>query len=229
MLLGSDTEMIEHLTSLLMMESLPKIEDPLIRKKLTDQFLLTARYKKQAVPHLFAIGGGSGSGKSFFYENMKAKGLLPVDSVIHDPDLVMQSIPQYQEDANINSVKAFERWELPALQLANEILLKALIAKYNIIYMRSFALSDSLKFTRYAKTAGYKIDIHILTCNHDIAISRVQERDRVSKRHLPIETVVQRHEAVSRLLPDIKNVSDNYFIYENNYDGLEPILKEFSS
>lgn len=220
--------MMEHLIKLLRVKSLPKIKDQLIRKKLTDQFLLSAKYKKQAVPHLFAIGGGSGSGKSFFYESMKEKGLLPVDSVIHDPDLVMQSIPQYQEEANINPVKAFERWELPALQLANEILLNALISRYNIIYMRSFALPDSLTFIRYAKTVGYKIDIHILTCKHDIAISRVQERERVFKRHLPIETVIQRHEAVSRLLPDIKEVSDNYFIYENNYDGLEPMLKEFS-
>ncbi len=217
-------EMIEHLRSLLSLDSLPEVEDQFLREKITDQFLMTANEKKQAEPKLFAIGGGPGSGKSFLYEHLKIKGQLPIDAVLHDPDLVMQAIPQYREDAHINPVKAFECWELPARQLANEILLKAFIARYNIIYIRSFATSDSLQFVRYTKMLGYKIDTHILTCDQEVAISRAQEREKITKRHLPIEILMQRHEAVSKLLPEIKDVSDRCFFYENN-NALEPILE----
>ena len=220
--------MIDSLVTILGIDSLPNSIDPVIRTQLIDQFLLTADYKKQDIPHFCAIGGGSGSGKSYFYDTMKAKGLLPLNSVLYDPDLVMLLIPQYQEEALQDPAQAFKRWELPSRQLANELLLHALIARHNITYLRSFALPDSLTVTRYAKSMGYTVDIHLLRCTQEIAISRVQKREQVTKRHIPIETVIQRHEAVTQLLPDIKEVADNYFIYENNTDGFEPILKECS-
>lgn len=216
-------KMVNHLRNMLMLDSLPKVKDQLVRKKIINQFFANAQ-KKQAVPQLFAIGGGPASGKSLFYENLKAKGQLPLNSVIHDPDLVMQSIPQYQIDASCNPEIAFKNWELLALQLANEILLKAFIAKYNIVYMRTFALPDSLKFVQYAKLYGYKVDIHILSCDYNIAISRALERQKRTKRHLPVEKLLERHDEVAKLLPNIIEISDNYFFYENNKNGDEPIL-----
>ncbi len=217
-------DMITILRNILMIDTLPKIEDQYIKKKIIDQFYTDINKKKQEIPKLLAIGGGPASGKSLFYESLKEKGQLPLNSIIHDPDLIMQSIPQYQMEANINPENAFKNWELVALQLANEILFKAIIAKYNIVYMRTFALPDSLSFVQYAKSVGYNINIHILSCNHNIAISRALEREKTNKRHIPVEKLLQRHENVSKLLPDIIEISDNYFFYENNKNGQEPIL-----
>lgn len=214
-------EMIEKLRVLLDLDSLPKIQDQVLRKKLSDQFLLDA--ETQTTPQLFAIGGGPGSGKSYFYEKLKLKNQLPANAVIHDPDLVMQLIPGYQADANIDPVKAFERWELPARQLANEILFQATVARYNIIYIKSFALEESLNLVSFLKKIKYKVDIHMLICHHDIALERVLEREKISKRHIPKELLLQRHEKVLQLLPEIRVVSDNYYCYENNE---EPVLTE---
>jgi predicted ABC-type ATPase len=210
------------------LDSLPRIEDSRLAKNLTMQFLLPANGQKQNHPQLIGIGGGPGAGKSFLYDLMKAEGTLVLDAVIHDPDVVMQSIPQYRDEASINPVAAFKKWELPARQLANEILLKALLARYNIIYMRTFALPDSLHFVRAAKTCGYQFDAHMVTCDLEIALKRAKEREKITKRHIPLETIAYRHESVLRLIPDIMNIADSYFIYENNHHGSCPLLKNHS-
>jgi predicted ABC-type ATPase len=222
------TEVNESLRNLLKLDSLPAIGDPFLCETITDQFLSTANEIMQPDPRIVAIGGGPGAGKSYFYELLKAKGRVPKESVMSDPDLIMQAIPQYQQAITHHPVKAFEHWELPARQLTNDILLKALMARYHIVYMRSFALPDSLEFIHQAKMLGYKVDIHLLICDVTIAMSRSQEREKMTKRHLPKETLVQRHAAVSRLLSDIKDAADNFYFYENNHNGLDPVLIESS-
>lgn len=221
-------ERTNRLRKLLELDSLPKVMDSQIARDITIKFLFAANGKKQPFPQLIGIGGGPGAGKSFTYDNMRKEGLLPVDAIIHDPDLVMQSIPQYREDAAINPEEAFKKWELPARQLANYILLKALLSGYNIIYIRSFALSDSLNFVRAAKAFGYKFDVHMITCDLKIALDRAKERESITKRHIPPETLVQRHKAVLELIPEIISISDSYYIYENNKDGASPILANTS-
>lgn len=215
---------IEHLRKVLDLDALPKVKDPVIRKEVADHFLLPAQAKQQKHPEILGIGGGPGSGKDFYYERLKATGRIPAHSVIHDPDSVMQCLPQYQNMARINPVMAFRQWELPARQLANEILYMAIIARYHIIYLRSFALSDSLEFMRCAKNLGYRINIHMLTCDHDVALVRSQKREKTANRHFPPEKLIQRHKAVSRGLPEIECVADHYFLYENSHDGSDPVL-----
>lgn len=218
-------EKVRELRNILELDSLPKIDDQQVVKNITAQFLLPAQGQKPNSPQLLGIGGGPCSGKSFLYEHMSAEGKLAAGAVVHDPDLVMQSIPEYREDASKDPIAAFEKWELPARQLANEILLQALLAGYHIIYMRSFAMTESLNFVHAARTFGYGFDAHIVTCDLDVALTRAKERERQTKRHMPPETLIQRHQAVLALIPEIANMADNYFIYENSCDGSPPELK----
>jgi predicted ABC-type ATPase len=222
-------EKTKWLRKLLEIDSLPKIADEQLISTITMQFLLGAQGRKQKPPKLIGFAGGPGSGKSFLYEEMKAKGQLPVDAVIHDPDLVMEAIPQYMEEALRDPMEAFKKWELPARQLANDILMKALLAGYNIIYIRTFALSDSLNFVRAAKTLGYQFELHLVTCDLEVALSRAKEREKQTKRHIPPEILAQRHQAVLNLIPNIIMAADRYFIYENNVNKHLPFLKETSS
>lgn len=204
------------LKKLLELDSLPKIADEPLVAHITRQFLLAAHGKKHRPPQLIAFAGGPGAGKSFLYEAMKSKGQLPPDSVIHDPDLVMQAIPQYLEEARREPVDAFKKWELPARQLANNILMSALLAGYNIIYMRTFALADSLNFVHAAKILGYQVTLHVLTCDLEVALARAKARERQTRRHIPPAVLAQRHQAVLNLIPELIKIADHYFIYENN-------------
>jgi predicted ABC-type ATPase len=100
-------------------------------------------------------------------------------------------------------------------------------AEPHIIYMRTFALSDSLNFVRAAIQFGYKFDVNIMTCDINIALDRAKEREKTTKRHVP-ETLIQRHNAVLKLIPDIISIADKYFIYENSNDGSFSTLKNSS-
>lgn len=219
------TENAPELIKLLHLETLPKLEDASLRKKVTDLFLTINHDQKQTPRRMIAIAGAPGAGKSFFYEQMKTNGQLPPNAFIYDPDLIMEAIPQYLNEAMINPIEAFQHWELPARQLANEILMKAILANSPIVYIRSLALPDSLDLIRYIKTINYQLEIHLLTCDQEIAISRVKKREKITKRHLPTEVLIQRHEAFTKLLPDIIKIADHYYVYENNVDGQLPILK----
>lgn len=214
------------LRKLLAIDSLPKIADEQLVTNISRQFLFAAQGRKQNLPQLIAFAGGPGAGKFFLYEQMKNKGQLPRDAVIHDPDLVMQSIPQYLEEAISDPVAAFEKWELPARQLANDILMKALFAGYNIIYLRTFALADSLNFVQAAKIFGYQFELHLLTCNLDVALARAKKRERQTKRHIPPKILEQRHQEVLNLIADLIKIADSYFIYENSWDRHVPLLKD---
>ena len=219
-------ETINGLRKSLEIDSLPRITNTQLVSDITMHFLSAAQGRKQSSPQLIGFGGGPGAGKSFLYEKMKTKGQLPKNAVLHDPDLVMQSIPQYREDAMSDPVSAFKNWELPARQLAHEILLKALVAGYHIIYIRTFTLPDSLRFAYAVKTFGYTFDMHLVTCDLDVAQTRARERENKTKRHIPPEAVTQRHQAFLRLMPDIIRIADRYFIYENNEHEYVPTLEE---
>lgn len=222
---NDDVEMCDEkmLRELLELDYLPTIAEPAIVEDITTKFLHINNHQAQLVPRLVGIGGGPCAGKNFLYAHMKSIGQLPTAAVLHDPDLVMQAIPQYQEDATQDPSAAFKKWELPARRLANEILLAALYRRLDIIYIRSFALADSLQFVHVAKMFGYQFDAHMIMCNIDVALARARMRENETKRHIPPEVLMQRHEAVLQLLADISDSADNYFLYKNNKDGQLPI------
>lgn len=219
---------LQQLRDILRLDQLPIVEDPILRTKVMRQFLPTAGQKPDT-PSLTAIGGGPGAGKSYFYDLLSAQGKLPLNAALHDPDLVMLSLPGYQADAVTDPVLAFKRWEAPALQLANDILLEALMARHHIVYLRSFALVDSMAFVRQARELGYHISTHVMTCSDETAFARVSTREKETRRHVPRETTLERHATVRQHLPHIREMSDCYFLYENNTNDRHPTLIESSS
>lgn len=218
------TQRVQKLRDLLELDTAENMLDEKTMLTIKKRFLFSSHGKKQEYPVIVGIGGGPGAGKSFLYERMKQEGRLPKHSIVHDPDLVMEAIPQYREDALRNPAEAFKKWELVARQLSNSILLDAMQCRYNIIYVRSFALSDSLNFVRIAKTAGYQFEAHIITCDLNVALTRAKIREGKTQRHIPPETLIQRHEAVLALLPDIAGLSNRFFKYENNSNNTLPTL-----
>lgn len=173
-----------------------------------------------ASPQLIAIGGGPGVGKSYFYEYLKAQTSFPKTHVLHDPDLIMQAIPDYQRDYCVDPIQAFQQWELPARHMSHTLLLDAVMQRQTIVYLRSLALTDSLLLLNYLKNIGYEIIIHLLTCAMPTALRRIGERQASIHRHLPNELIVQRHNAVMAHIPSLQRIADRYCQYDNSEDGV---------
>lgn len=225
----AQTDLIRNLRNILELDVLPRLTNQSEIDSISEKFLAPANGRQQVSPRIIAIAGGPASGKNYLYDHMLAKHILPDNAVMHDPDLVMQSIEQYREDALINPAAAFAKWELPARQLAHEILLNAVLARYHIIYIRSFALPDSFNFVHAVKQLGYQIDIHLLQCDINIALTRAAEREKITKRHIPAETLIQRHQKVLQSIPEITSIADNYYQYENSASDIGFAIYSFDT
>src|SRR4051794_8709303 len=100
-------------------------------------------------PTIYAVAGPPASGKTTFVANGLDKGIFPKKALWHDCDAVMVQMPEYQEDRKLlGSVKAFQKWELPARELAERALFEAVLQGRDIIYDRSCALIESYEFLK---------------------------------------------------------------------------------
>ncbi len=205
------------LGTILQISQLPSLASD-VQSVLRGQFPMP-RPDPSASPQLIAIGGGPGAGKSYFYEHLKAQTSLPKTHVLHDPDVIMQAIPEYQRDYRVDPIQAFQQWELPARHMSHTLLLDAVMQGQTIVYLRSLALADSLLLLKYLKNIGYEIIIHLLTCTMSTALRRIDERQASIHRHLPQDLIVQRHNAVMAHIPSLQSIADRYCQYDNSEDG----------
>ena len=213
----------QDLTEILQIRDLPQLPSHL-KTRLQSPYclpLITAPTQ----PQLIAIGGGPGAGKSFFYEYLNQYAQLPDGYILHDPDALLQSIPEYHEDYNQDPIGAFQRWELLARRMSHELLLEALVNGHSVVYVRTLAYADSLDLIDYCKRVlGYKVTIHLLTCPVDLAIQRAIARQDALNRHLSSELIIQRHKTVTAHLPRLRKMADHYFQYDNSLNDRLPEL-----
>lgn len=213
----------EDLSAILQLQNLPQL--PLqLKIRLQSQYSLPL-IPAPTQPQLIAIGGGPGAGKSFFYEYLNKYAQLPEGHILHDPDGLLQSIPEYHEDYSHDPIQAFQRWELLTRRMSHELLLDALVKGHSVVYVRTLAYADSLELIDYCKRVlGYTITIHLLTCPVELAIQRAMARQDTINRHLSSELILQRHQTVTAHLPRLKQVADHYFQYDNSLNDRLPEL-----
>lgn len=213
----------KDLSAILQIQNLPQL--PLhLKTRLQSQYPLP-HISTSTQPELIVIGGGPGAGKSFFYEYLNQYAQLPEDHILHDPDALLESIPEYHEDYRHDPIRAFQRWELLARRMSHEFLLEALVNGHSVVYVRTLAYADSLELIDYCKRVlGYKVTIHLLTCPVELAIQRAIARQDTLNRYLSSELIIQRHKTVTAHLPRLKKMADHYFQYDNSLNDRLPEL-----
>lgn len=217
----STTEQDQALTEILKIQALPSMSQDL--KTMLHTKFSTPWLPSETSPQLIVIGGGPGAGKSFFYEHLK-KNLLLLDAhFLHDPDLLLPAIPDYQDAYRIDPVQAYRCWELPVRQMSHELLLESLTRCQSVAYVRTLAHAESLALIQYCKEVlGYEITIHLLTCTIDVALQRALSRQSTILRHLDPELIVQRHHTVAAYIPQLRDLADHYFQYDNSFNERMP-------
>lgn len=213
----------EELSAILQIQSLPQL--PLhLQTRLQSEYPLPLT-PPSSEPQLIVIGGGPGAGKSFFYEHLKKYAELPEEHLLHDPDGLLQSIPDYHEEYKQDPIQAFQRWELLVRRISHEFLLEALLNGYSVVYVRTLAYTDSLELIDYCKRVlCYTVTIHLLTCPVDLAVQRAIARQDTLKRHLSSELIIQRHQTVAAHLSRLQKMADHYFQYDNSVNDRLPQL-----
>lgn len=185
--------------------------------------LLKPSFTAKHVPTVYAMAGIPAAGKSTFVEMMQSKGEFPKEAFILNPDLVLNSLPEYIEDCkNSGAEKAFNTWDIPCRDLAYNLFEKAANHKLDIIKDMGNARLENIEKLQHLKKSGYCIKVFFIYLNTDIAIKRMQERER----HTPVEMIVERAASLKTLVTDLQNVADVFQAYDNS--GVKCDYKEIS-
>jgi predicted ABC-type ATPase len=174
--------------------------------------------KIKSKPTIYAIAGGPAAGKTSYIAKALQAGTLPAAAFIHDCDAVMVSLAGYQQQLDLEDpIRAFNTWELPARQLAEEHLQQQVAAKQDIIYDRTCALPSSFSFLKnLVNNHGYRLIIQVLHVDPEIAYKRALSREAETMRHVPKDIISERFEMVSRLWFDYLSLATEAYLLDNS-------------
>jgi predicted kinase len=181
----------------------------------------------QSDPTIFAIAGSPASGKTSFIRERIKENCFPEDVFIHDCDAVMTSLEGYQADLqSLGSIQAFQNWELPAREIAENLLMEAVREKKNIIYDRSCALPSSYTFLKdLVENHGYTLIMHVLYVTKENAFFRAEKRERTTGRHIPKDTLLERMIGIKTLWPSYLKLAKFCYLHDSNERSLNLIAQ----
>ena len=168
--------------------------------------------KAQNSPVLHATCGIPGAGKSTFVDQKLIAGDFPADAYIFNPDRVMLSLPEYQADTRaLSAQKSYQKWELPARDLAYGLADRAGAMNAHIIKDMGCANPLSLELVKALKAKGYAVRMYHIDCDMDEAFRRIDQREfRISRA-----AVQNRYELLDSLLPEYRALADEFHHLDN--------------
>lgn len=162
----------------------------------------------QMRPTLIHLAGVPGSGKSTYANELR---LQHVDKYLLDFDAVMEALSGYREHVEAHGLEsAFRAWEMPARSLGYHLLIALLEHRRSIIFDHSASNTRHLEIIRVARDIGYRTEMHYLPCSPEIALARVESRSVHDVRFTPAHLIIERTEALKKLLPLYRPLVDNF-------------------
>lgn len=165
---------------------------------------------------LFLFAGPNGSGKSTVISQVLAA--YP-DCVYINADYCAKSNPEIamMQDGVTRSRLA---WEETERQL-EEMLSSDVCFAWETV----FSHESRLAFMDRAKAAGYRIRlVYVMTKSPEINVARVQKRVEAGGHAVPEEKIRSRYVRSVGFLPEMILSADEALVYDNSYDGCEPLL-----
>lgn len=181
----------------------------------------------QEYPIIFAIAGSPASGKTSFIQEKNKENFFPKNVFIHDCDAVMTSLEGYQSDLqSLGPVIAFQNWELPAREIAENLLMEAVKEKRNIVYDRSCALPSSYMFLKdLVDSHRYTLIMHALYVTKENAFFRAEEREKKNGRHISKPVLLERMLGIRDLWPSYLKLARLCYLYDSNEPSLNVIAE----
>lgn len=167
---------------------------------------------EQEKPVLYATCGIPGAGKSTFVDQKLESGEFPTNAYILNPDRVMVTLPEYQTDCqSLGAQEAYQKWELPARELAYDMADRVSKTRGNIIKDMGCANPLSLELVKKLKSKGYRILMYHIDCDLNEAFRRIDQRDFQISR----EAVELRYQLLNDLLPEYQALADEFTHFDN--------------
>ena len=124
----------------------------------------------------------------------------------------MNNLDEYiQDKETLGAEKAFKKWEIPSRTLAYDLFYKAQFEGKSIIIDMGCAREENHQMLIALKEAGYKIHMTHIICDADVALERIQSRERFT----PIDMVYKRAMVLDTLIPSYKALADTFEEFDN--------------
>jgi predicted ABC-type ATPase len=113
--------------------------------------------------------------------------------------------------------KEYNLSDLEAAQKAEALRNKLLDKKADFTFETVLSTDRNLLLLQKAKNNGYQIQcIYVLTCNADINVARVRSRVLEGGHDVPEDKIRSRYAKALKLLPQLIEVCDTIFIFDNS-------------
>jgi predicted ABC-type ATPase len=147
-------------------------------------------------PVVMVFAGPNGSGKSTITK------LMPCYGVYVNADDI-------KKEHSLTDIKAAQE---------AEALRNKLIERNDDFTFETVLSTDrNLLLLQKAKKSGYEVRcVYVLTCNADINVERVRDRVREGGHDVPEDKIRSRYVKALELLPQLIDVCDKIFIYDNS-------------
>ena len=164
----------------------------------------------QSRPCFIQVSGIPGSGKSTLCQR-HAQG----NQVMISFDAIMEQLPEYQKDIErCGNKAAFQKWEIPARVAGYELLRRAVSRKYNICLEHSGVNPAHLELLQNLKKYGFSTEVDFILCPLNLALSRIKEREAITRRHTPESQVRERFIAAKQYLSQYQQIADKTIVYD---------------
>ncbi|MBU6236008.1 MAG: zeta toxin family protein [Alphaproteobacteria bacterium] len=164
-------------------------------------------------PTVYAMAGIPGSGKSTFVHKAIERRYFPKGAFILNPDMVMDLLPAYRQDVNVmGAADAFAKWEMPCRTLAYQLVKEAAVKRVPIIKDMGMVRAENWRILMELRAKGYKVILHHIVCDADVAVERCAARER----HFPAHKVYERARELDALMVEFEGVADMVLRFDNS-------------
>jgi len=175
----------------------------------------------EAQPELLQVSGIPGAGKSTYCAMHQKRNFLFLSF-----DKIMESLSGYQTELKQNgSVRAFQKYEMPARIIGYELLRRAVNRRVNIMFEHSGTNKAHLELFKNIKAKGYKTAVDFIICDTALAVKRAAARAERTQRYVPETLILERAAKIKEYMAVYKKEVKNIEVLDggNNFYPLNEI------
>lgn len=175
--------------------------------------------EKTSSPSLTIIAGPNGSGKTTFYEAIKAKNRKLANAALVNPDVIAKKMANDLNFANVNKLPKELKTHVDTSAARGAILYRdeLIKAKKDLVIETTASSVGVLKLIDHAKDNGYKVTVNYLMLQEpQLNISRVEARVKKGDHYVDPETIQRRYYKAKNLIADICIRAGKFKLYDNS-------------
>lgn len=187
-----------------------------------DSTIINARsVPLESSPELVLIAGGISSGKSTLYKELLSTRQLPDTFAFHDPDVIMERLPEFQQLRAQKQTHAWAELQKEAYAISIQGLQIAAGSRFNIVATRTLGVPGFVELVEeLIELRRYSLTLHYIDTPVELAIKRAQERQLSDFRVIPEKIIRERNELTCEMLPRLVDHASQFIEWIGTPDGI---------